>query len=78
MHRDLRRVVRCKSCDAPILWAKTSSGKNISIDAVPVPDGNVALYPGVTAGEVLADIAAELAGVVLGESERRIGSRVAL
>lgn len=33
----------CRSCDAPILWAKTPGDRPIPLDATPVPDGNVEL-----------------------------------
>jgi len=33
----------CKSCDAPIMWVTTESGKKMPLDRVPVPDGNVVL-----------------------------------
>lgn len=28
-----RRIVRCKSCRAKIIWFKTSAGKNMPVDA---------------------------------------------
>lgn len=33
----------CKSCGAPVQWAKTSSGKAIPIDPMPREDGNIQL-----------------------------------
>lgn len=36
---------RCRKCKAMILWAETTRGKPISLDAAPHPDGNVALTP---------------------------------
>lgn len=36
---------RCQSCGAAILWAKTSKGKPIPLDAKPREDGNVVLEP---------------------------------
>ena len=33
----------CRSCDAPIFWAVTTTGKTMPVDAEPVPDGNVVL-----------------------------------
>lgn len=36
----------CRSCDASIVWADTSSGSRMPVDAEPVPDGNLVLtYP---------------------------------
>lgn len=34
---------RCRSCDAPILWALTATGKRMPIDFWPVAEGNIAL-----------------------------------
>jgi hypothetical protein len=51
---DLRRIDKCKACDAPIVWAKTPNGKVIPIDAEPSPDGNVVLFAGPGSGELLA------------------------
>lgn len=33
----------CRSCGATILWATTTNGKAMPIDAEPSPDGNVEL-----------------------------------
>ena len=33
----------CRSCDAPIIWAITSKGRRMPVDAEPRPDGNVEL-----------------------------------
>jgi hypothetical protein len=33
----------CRSCSAPIIWAKTSLGKNMPVDATPTPAGNLLL-----------------------------------
>jgi hypothetical protein len=41
----------CKSCGAPVRWARTDAGKNIPIDPDPRPDGNIQL---VDAGTHLA------------------------
>lgn len=35
----------CRSCGAWILWTRTAMGKDMPIDAVPVPDGNIILTP---------------------------------
>lgn len=34
---------RCRSCGAEILWAVTTSGKRMPVDATPEPYGNVQL-----------------------------------
>lgn len=34
----------CGSCDAPIVWAKTSKGALMPIDAQPADDGNLAVH----------------------------------
>lgn len=53
MNVELRRVVRCGSCGASIIWAVTSSGKAHPLDAVPAPDGTAALFPGPGSGKLL-------------------------
>lgn len=50
----LRRIDKCKSCSAAIVWAKTSAGKLIPIDAAPAADGNIRLWKGPSTGEWLA------------------------
>jgi hypothetical protein len=39
----------CSTCGAPIIWAHTTKGKRIPLDAKPHPDGNVMLTGGGTA-----------------------------
>lgn len=34
---------RCRSCQAPIVWAKTLTGANMPVDPVPDPGGNMIL-----------------------------------
>jgi hypothetical protein len=34
-------TAKCKSCDAPIMWAPTENGKSIPLDPAPVEGGNV-------------------------------------
>ena len=36
----------CRSCHAPIVWARTASGKTMPVDAVETPDGNLVLTLG--------------------------------
>lgn len=36
-------IQRCRSCDAPIRWAKTAAGKSMPLDADPVDHGNVTI-----------------------------------
>lgn len=43
----------CRSCGAPVLWARTRAGKAMPLDAAPTADGNVALL-GTNGCEVLA------------------------
>lgn len=43
----------CKSCKAPVIWAETSAGKRMPIDATPVADGNLRLMHGPGSGKVL-------------------------
>ena len=40
-------VSTCRSCGAAIVWAKTTTGKSMPLDAEPVPDGNIVLHEGV-------------------------------
>lgn len=35
--------MKCRSCNANILWAVTTKGKRIPIDPTPVKDGNIRL-----------------------------------
>lgn len=35
---------RCRSCQAPIRWAVTTTGKRMPIDHEPTPDGNVTVH----------------------------------
>lgn len=37
------RVTACRSCDAPVIWATTTKGKAMLVDAEPSDDGNVEL-----------------------------------
>ena len=34
----------CRSCDAPVRFAKAASGKWMILDAEPTPEGNVVLF----------------------------------
>lgn len=43
---------RCKSCAAPIVWAKTRTGKSMPLDVDPVPHGNVTIVDYVNPGAV--------------------------
>lgn len=38
--------MRCRSCNAPVLWAVTDHGKRIPLDDRPVTGGNVRLVTG--------------------------------
>jgi hypothetical protein len=53
-------IAACRSCDAPIVWATSSGGKRMPVDALPVPDGNVelTLQPGSWVGPVAAVLTA--------------------
>lgn len=39
-------VESCRSCAAPIIWAVTTNGKFMPVDAYPTDDGNVELVDG--------------------------------
>jgi hypothetical protein len=36
----------CRSCSAPIAWAKTPTGKAMPVDFEPVSTGNIVLFDG--------------------------------
>lgn len=52
----------CRSCAAPIRWAKTLNGKAIPLNAEPDPAGNIALKD---TGDPNAPLARVLAGADL-------------
>lgn len=37
----------CRSCGADVIWAQTSKGRHIPLDAVPASDGNILLTDGI-------------------------------
>lgn len=39
----------CRSCGAPVVWARTTDGKPMPLNAVPDPAGNVAAHRDPTA-----------------------------
>ena len=39
----MTELKRCRSCDAPIIWARTAKGKSIPLDASPTSEGNIVL-----------------------------------
>lgn len=41
----------CRSCGAPVVWAVTTTGKRMPVDADPVDGGNVLLSPAVSSGQ---------------------------
>lgn len=45
MTAELHKIDRCKACEAPIIWSETSTGHAMPVDASPVDDGNVLLFP---------------------------------
>lgn len=56
-------TVRCRSCGAPIRWAKTRQGKAMPLDANPTPTGNVVISPD-GAARVLTRKQVEQGGIV--------------
>lgn len=40
---DLKRIESCTACGAPIVWASTSNGAMMPVDAEATPDGNLLL-----------------------------------
>lgn len=45
---------QCRSCDAPIVWARTVNGKSMPVDPEPTEGGNVELIPEPTGSAVRA------------------------
>ena len=45
MVTDLKTIAQCSACGASIIWAETSAGARMPVDASPVPEGNVMLFP---------------------------------
>ncbi|GIE46182.1 hypothetical protein [Actinoplanes lobatus] len=47
-------IANCRSCAAPIIWATSSGGRPMPVDAEPTGDGNVelSLQPGMFVGPV--------------------------
>jgi hypothetical protein len=59
---------RCRSCDAPIRWAKTAAGKVIPVDPEPTPKGNIQLgYVGGKEVAIVVNDADALAAQAAGE-----------
>lgn len=46
-------LARCRSCNAPIVWGLTSTGKRMPADAEPVVGGNTVLTAGADGPEFL-------------------------
>jgi hypothetical protein len=63
MAAELRKIDRCSACEAPIVWASTSTGKSMPVDAAPVPNGNILLFPTVDAGRYVALVLGKVAAV---------------
>jgi hypothetical protein len=62
------QIEACRSCQAGIIWAGTTDGKSMPVDAAPSDAGNVKLTPrpggGATAAVIsTATIAAETSGL---------------
>jgi hypothetical protein len=38
--------MNCKSCGAPIIWVRTTTGASMPVDASPADNGNLKLVPG--------------------------------
>lgn len=38
-----RRIVRCRSCNASIIWFRTAAGKNMPVDSDTVQSGDALL-----------------------------------
>lgn len=55
---------KCASCRAPVIWAESAkTGRNMILDAVPVPDGNTVIMDGkahVITGELFEEVPADM------------------
>lgn len=56
MTAELKRIDYCTSCGAPIIWAETSAGNRMPVDAVPTPRGMIKLYPAPDPGKAMIAI----------------------
>ncbi len=45
----------CKSCNAPIIWCKTTKGKSMPLDAEPSDDGTFVIANGVAMTATASD-----------------------
>lgn len=59
---------RCRSCNAPIRWARTPAGKAMPLDARPTLGGNVLLREATPPADPTAQV---LAGVDLADAHTR-------
>lgn len=57
----MKPTARCTSCNAPIVWAFTSTGKRMPVNPDPVVGGNVVLLTGNQQPEAQVLGAAEVA-----------------
>jgi len=46
----------CRSCGAPIVWARTPAGKLMPLDVTPTTAGNVILHMGPERGQATAHV----------------------
>lgn len=69
MGPDLKRIDKCSACDAPIVWASTSAGGKMPVDAEPTPDGNLLL---------LATVDRRWVAIVIGKATRQAGTRAVM
>ncbi len=51
-------MAKCRTCEAPILWASTVNGKQMPLDEEPSPSGTFCYSGGKTWVETLEDRAA--------------------
>jgi hypothetical protein len=43
-------MAACRSCEAPVIWAETTTGKKMPLDARPTAKGNLVFLAGVARG----------------------------
>jgi len=51
---EFKKIDKCSACERAIIWATTSTGKSMPVDAVPSDNGNVVLFPTVDDGRFVA------------------------
>jgi len=59
---ELKEIAKCSACEASVIWATTSTGKWMMVDATPTPHGNVLLFPSAHPGRLVALVVGKVEG----------------